>query len=220
MILKCENVEPITRCHLSYANDLAERGEDLARALQRPRINDDFQAIASDYLREAFASAPGMPYLDVFVFSQTATDRLLDELLLPAAEHYLPGSDREPLQRVWGVDGEYGRHYSFLKAITALWHVLIDPNTRATFKIDLDQVFPQRELVDEGGGTAFDHFRSPLWGAQGRDAEGRTVELGLLAGALVNEKDIDDGLFAPFTRDLQTRTRAIVRSCRFETDSE
>jgi hypothetical protein len=109
----------------------------------------------------------------------------------------LGGRDVEPLRRVFGVDGEYGRHYSFLKALSVLWHVLVDQRIRATFKIDLDQVFPQEQLVAEGGGSAFEHFQSPLWGSCGRDATGDEVELGMLAGALVNEKDIARGLFTP-----------------------
>jgi hypothetical protein len=73
--------------------------------------------------------------------------------------------------------------------------VLVDPGIKATFKIDLDQVFPQAVLVAETGSSAFEHLGSPLWGARGRDAEGRPIELGLLAGALVNEADIGRGLF-------------------------
>ena len=60
-----------------------------------------------------------MQHLDVYVFSEAATDRLIDEVLAPAVAQYLPGHDIEPLRRVFGVDGEYGRHYSFLKAIAA-----------------------------------------------------------------------------------------------------
>ena len=138
-----------------------------------------------------------MPHLDVYVFSEAATDRLMDEVLVPAMEQFHGGHDIEPLRRVLGVDGEYGRHYSFLKAVSALWHVLVDPRVRATFKIDLDQVFPQEQLVEEGGGSVFEHFQSPLWGARGSDANGHAVELGMLAGALVNERDIARGLFTP-----------------------
>ena len=138
-----------------------------------------------------------MPNLDVYVFSEAATDRLIDDVLAPAAERYLGANDLEPLRRVFGVDGEYGRHYSFLKAVSAVWHVLVEPRVRATFKIDLDQVFPQERLVEEGAGSAFEHFQSPLWGARGTDADGGAVELGMLAGALVNEKDIARGLFTP-----------------------
>ncbi len=155
------------------------------------------KSVARDYLQEAFASAPDMPHLDVYVFSEAATERLIDEVLAPAAEQYLDGDDIDLLRRVFGVDGEYGRHYSFLKAVSALWHVLVNQQVRATFKFDLDQVFPQQRLVEEGGGSAFEHFQSPLWGAMGKDADGQAVELGMLAGALVNEHDIAHGLFTP-----------------------
>jgi hypothetical protein len=112
------------------------------------------------------------------------------------------------LHAVVGVDGEYGRHYSVLKAIAALWHVAIDPAVRATFKIDLDQVFPQDVLLAETGQTAFGHLATPLWGAMARDAEGREIELGMLAGALVNERDIARGLFTPDV-DLPKRPPAL-----------
>jgi hypothetical protein len=91
----------------------------------------------------------------------------------------------------------YGRHYTFLKAIAAFWHVFVNPEVRATFKIDLDQVFPQEILVEETGKTAFQHLMSPLWGAEGIDDDGNPVSLGLIAGALVNEEDISSSLFTP-----------------------
>ncbi len=177
----------------------------MACALSVSVTHTGLKTVARDYLQEALAAAPNMPHLDVYVFSEAATDRLIDEVLAPAVEQYLGGHDIELLRRVFGVDGEYGRHYSFLKAVSALWHVLVDQRVRATFKIDLDQVFPQEQLVEEGGGSAFEHFRSPLWGACGRDADDRAVELGMLAGALVNEKDIARGLFTPDV----TRTSSI-----------
>jgi hypothetical protein len=96
-----------------------------------------------------------------------------------------------------GVDGEYGRHYTFLKAIAALWQVLINTRIKGTFKIDLDQVFPQNELVRETGTSAFGHFKTPLWGAKGLDEDDKRIELGMIAGALVNEEDIGRSLFTP-----------------------
>ncbi|MBA7539651.1 hypothetical protein ES705_31931 [subsurface metagenome] len=105
--------------------------------------------------------------------------------------------DAEKLLQVFGVDGEYGRHYSFLKAMAAAWNVLIDPKVRATFKIDLDQVFPQKELVEQSGASAFEHFRNSLWGAKGTGDKGQELELGMVAGALVNEKDIQKSLYTP-----------------------
>ncbi len=152
--------------------------------------------VAPDYLRQEFRKAGGFKHLRVFLFTENETDKLLKEVLLPAAKHFLKKSVNE-LPTVFGVDGEYGRHYSFLKAIAALWKILIDPEIRATFKIDLDQVFPQQELVGETGASALEHFRTPLWGAEGTDSSGQPVELGMIAGALVNEKDIAQSLFTP-----------------------
>ena len=60
---------------------------------------------------------------------------------------------------------------------------MIDDRIRATFKIDLDQVFPQDELVSETGKSAFEHFKTDLWGAWGVDSSGNHVELGMIAGS-------------------------------------
>lgn len=146
--------------------------------------------LAKDYIESEIRNAGGFRNIDVYVFTEADTARLVNEVLVPA------GGDAEALD-VFGVDGEYGRHYSFLKAVSALWNATKDPGVKATFKIDLDQVFPQRELVEQSGASAFEHFKSPLWGAHGTDTEGNAVELGMIAGALVNEKDIHKGLFTP-----------------------
>ena len=74
---------------------------------------------------------------------------------------------------------------------------MIDPEIEATFKIDLDQIFPQQELIEQTGASAFEHLQTPLWGATGQDTEGHPIELGMIAGALVNQRDIDQGLFTP-----------------------
>ncbi len=163
--------------------------------------HDGLGAVARPYIEAELERAGGLRHLDVVVVTEADALRLVDEVIVPAlalrmgesaAVAAAPG-----LRAVVGVDGEYGRHYSFLKAIAAVWHVAIDPAVRATFKIDLDQVFPQDVLVAETGRTAFGHLATPLWGAIGRDADGRDIELGMLAGALVNERDIARGLFTP-----------------------
>jgi len=151
--------------------------------------------VAGPYLRRVLEETGPYPNLRVYAFTESDTARLLT--LLTSLDSKQATEWREWIAPVFGVDGEYGRHYSFLKAIAAVWQVFMDPGLRATFKIDLDQVFPQKELVEQGGGTAFTHFRSPLWGATGVDAWGEPVYFGLLAGALVNEKDIHRGLFTP-----------------------
>lgn len=153
-------------------------------------------AIAREYLQAELAKAGGTENVDVYVFTEDDTRAIYEEIIVPAIEHYV-GKDRNPeyIKKVFGVDGAYGRHYSFLKAVAVFWNVLINPEIKATFKIDLDQVFPQEELVAEGGGSAFDHFKSSLWGAHGCDSWGNKVELGMIAGSLVNEKDIGKSLY-------------------------
>lgn len=68
---------------------------------------------------------------------------------------------------------------------------------KATFKIDLDQVFPQTELIEQTGASAFEYFQTLLWGASGQDSKGKPIEMGMIAGALVNQRDIHKGLFTP-----------------------
>ena len=152
------------------------------------------QAAARRYVERELERVGGGRELDVFVVSEADARHIVDDVVAPAARHFL-GLD--PSLDVIGVDGEYGRHYSFLKAIAAVWQVLIDPGVRATFKIDLDQVFPQAQLVETTGRSAFEHLKTPAWGADGRDHAGRPVELGMIAGTLVNERDIGAGLFTP-----------------------
>jgi len=163
--------------------------------------HDGLGPVAGPYVAVELARSGGLRHLDVVAVTEGDARRLVAEVLVPAlalargeaaAEVAKPG-----MHVVLGVDGEYGRHYSFLKAIAALWHVAIDRGVRATFKIDLDQVFPQDVLLRETGRSALDHLRTSLWGAAALDAHGREIDLGMLAGALVDERDIERGLFTP-----------------------
>ena len=149
--------------------------------------------VARSWLERELALAGGLRHLDVYVFTEADAGRLLERALAPLAGK----GPAAAMADVFGVDGPYGRHYSFLKAVAVLWQVSIDPGVRAVFKIDLDQVFPQPDLEREAGGSMADLFRTPLWGARGTDAEGAPVELDMIAGALVNERDIGCGLFTP-----------------------
>jgi hypothetical protein len=153
--------------------------------------------IAGEYLKEEFSKSGGLKNINLYVLTEADTNQLNKEILAPAARHFLNQHNAEEILSVFGADGEYGRHYSFLKAISAFWNVFIDPNTRATFKIDLDQVFPQKELLEQGGGSALEHFKTPLWGAQGIDTNENIYNLDMIAGALVNQKDVSKGLFTP-----------------------
>ena len=172
-------------------------GQQLTCLLSVSVTHDGLHAIARQYLAEALQEGDPLPGLKIVMLTESDSQRLITEILAPAARHYLGVEDAQAKLNVLGVDGEYGRHYSFLKAIAALWEVLVDPQIEATFKIDLDQVFPQEQLLQETGKTAFQHLQSSLWGAQGIDNHGHPVDLGMIAGALVNEGDIMDGLFTP-----------------------
>ncbi|NKB23761.1 MAG: hypothetical protein GKR87_05160 [Kiritimatiellae bacterium] len=171
--------------------------EKLACLLSVSVTHRGLQPVCKDYLQAAFRHSKGLKNIDLYVFTELDTQKLLDKVLIPAAELYTGSKEAAELLNIFGVDGKYGRHYSFLKAILPIWQSCKDPNIQATFKIDLDQVFPQNELVTETKQSAFEHFTSPLWGAQGLDTEGQTIELGMIAGALVNERDIAKSLFAP-----------------------
>jgi hypothetical protein len=156
--------------------------------------------IARPYLNEELIRAGFLKNIDVFMFTEEDTHRIINEVLGPSAEHYLKLRDPAKELSMLGVDGEYGRHYSFLKAIAALWKVFIQQDVSATFKIDLDQVFPQPDLVAQTGASTFEHFKTPLWGARGKDSRGKDVELGMIAGALVNESDIGHSVYTPDVR--------------------
>ena len=173
--------------------------EELTCVLSASVTHEGLQGIVKEYIEYELEKAHGLPGLKVYLFTEAETSELIHEILVPAAKRYLDDDkDLSILFReVVGVNGKYGRHYSFLKAITAFWQVFIDPGKKATFKIDLDQVFPQEKLLDETGKTAFQHMMSPLWGAEGVDYQGNPVYLGMIAGALVNEKDITASLFTP-----------------------
>lgn len=158
--------------------------------------HEGLRELARGYIEKELGRHGGLKMMDLYAFTEADTRKIISEILGPAGAHYLEKQDAELLLGIFGVDGEYGRHYSFLKAVAAFWHVFIDPRIRATFKIDLDQVFPQKELVAETGCSAFEHFLTPLWGAHGLDGRGRPVELGMIAGALVNASDIGRSLFS------------------------
>ncbi|GEM_PF-106114 len=157
--------------------------------------HEGLHAVARDYIREELGGAP--EGLDLFAFTEADTRALVSDVLAPAAEKFFGTENAAALLQVFGTDGEYGRHYSFLKAITALWQVVCNDSIKGTFKIDLDQIFPQENLVAETGKSAFEHFANPLWGAKAKDVSGNALELGMIAGALVNEADIENGLFTP-----------------------
>jgi len=145
-------------------------------------------------VRNLLRRAGRLQHLDGYVFTEADARRLIDETIAPAVTRFLRDRDAKLLDAI-GVDGRYGRHYSFLKEIAAWWNVMVDSSVIATYKFDLDQTFPQDVLVNETGHSAMEHLSKPTWGAYGTDADGESIELGMMAGSLVNESDIASSLF-------------------------
>ncbi len=183
-----------------------DKQERLTVVLSTSTTHRGLHNLVRPYFKDLFEKHGNLLHTNLFIFSEDATDEIFRQVLLPLQKKFFPEADVGGLREVFGVDGEYGRHYSFLKAIGAFWQVFIDPQIKATFKIDLDQVFPEEELEAETGSTALQLLSSAVWGAKGRDADGHLVELGMIAGALVNARDIGRGLFTadvPFPRQVQ-----------------
>ncbi len=174
--------------------------EKLTCLLSVSTTHDGLHAFIKEYFESELHKAGKLEHLNVYLFTENDTKEIVKEVLAPLAEIFFPERDGQTLQDIFGVDGEYGRHYTFLKAIAAFWQVFIDPGIKATFKIDLDQVFPQEELLEESGASALEHFKTPLWGAEAVDYWGNEIELGMIAGALVNQSDIGESLFTPDVR--------------------
>jgi hypothetical protein len=168
--------------------------------------HEGLHEIARPYIEEEISGSDFLNHINVYVFTENDTRQIVNDILIPATEYFLQSSKAAIELEMFGVDGEYGRHYSFLKAMAAFWNVFIDPRIKATFKIDLDQVFPQQILVEQTGASAFEHFMTSLWGAHGTDFRGKPIELGMIAGALVNQSDIDKSLF---TADIRFPERAL-----------
>ena len=173
-----------------------DKDEKITCILSVSSTHKGLHGLAKKYIEDELKKEKRIRNLNVLVFTEADTALLVRDILKPAAERYgINGKDL--LYEILGVDGEYGRHYSFLKAIAAFWQVFFSAEIKGTFKFDLDQFFPQRELVEQTGASAFEHLMTPLWGATGTDSSGNSMELGMIAGALVNQNDIKNSLFTP-----------------------
>lgn len=151
--------------------------------------HDHINKIAKKYIKNLLKNED-LSNLNIYIFTEDDTKNIVDSFEVNS-------NDKDKIKKVFGVEGMYGRHYSFLKAVLPLWNQVMDENIKAVFKIDLDQVFPQDNLLKETGSYAFEKFKSPLWGAEGIDHLGNKVELGMIAGSLVNEDDIQKSIYEP-----------------------
>ena len=79
--------------------------------------HERLQTLGKSYLKQVLAASEPLDQLNIFAFTETDTNSLIEKVLLPILEHSSLGDDAKAMLSVFGVDGRYGRHYSFLKAI-------------------------------------------------------------------------------------------------------
>ncbi len=146
------------------------------------------EKIALKYLKSIIKKNLNLKHIDLFLFDEDTCNKISSILF----------QNNDQTNNIMGVNGNYGRHFTFLKYILLLWNKFVDSNMRYSFKIDLDQIFDQEVLLKTTGFSIFEIFKNQrYWGGTATDQEGKNVDLGLLAGALVNKKDISQGLFTP-----------------------
>lgn len=165
-----------------------EKNEKVTVVLSISCTHDSLNKIAKDYIRYTLKNY-NLNHLMIYAFTDKDVKKMIDIVIKDETK-------RTEAKNVIGVSGKYGRHYSFLKAVSAFWSYYIDSKIKATFKIDLDQVFDQKALQKYTGKFAFETFKDRLWGAVGIN-NGEEVQLGMVAGALVNKADIKKSLFEP-----------------------
>ena len=144
--------------------------------------------IALKYIKTIIKKHLNLKFINVFLFDEDVCNNINSILF----------STSKDTDNIMGVNGNYGRHYTFLKYILLIWNKIVDKDVRYSFKIDLDQVFDQELLLKTTGFSIFEIFKNQKnWGGTAIDYEGKKVDLGLLAGALVNKADISKSLFTP-----------------------
>ena len=150
--------------------------------------HEGLEEIALKYIKIIIKKYLKLKHINIFLFDEDTCNKITSSIF----------SSKDNTNNNLGVNGNYGRHYNFLKYILLLWNKFIDHNVRYTFKIDLDQIFDQETLFKTTGFSIFDIFKNQKnWGGSATDYEGNKVDLGLLAGALVNKNDVSEGLFTP-----------------------
>jgi len=186
-----------------YKEDKTLQVEKMDLILSVSVTHRGLQKIAGQYLSSEIKDLK-LDFLNVYAFTEDVTEKIVKKILVPIYEKSKKNNSKSDsknieknLLEIFGVNGKYGRHYSFLKAISLLWKLGKNNRLKGTFKIDLDQIFPQERLKRDTNLSLFQHFKSDLWGARAVDCHGEDVELGMIAGSLVNESDFDKSLYSP-----------------------
>lgn len=170
----------------------AQENEKAKIVLSVSCTHETLKNIAKDYLMEKLEQVE-LDYLDIYIFTENECEVLLDMLY----KDKLGEAELIRMKEIIGVDGKYGRHYSFLKGIAPFFSKFIDSRIKLTFKIDLDQVFDQKKIKAYTGSYALEKFKNKKLGATAVDSQGKKVRLGMIAGYLINDVDIHKSMYEP-----------------------
>ena len=180
--------------HLDKALDIeCKRGnlknsEKITLILSLSVTHKGLEDIAFEYVKSKISEKLKLKFINIFIFDENRTSKIIKKLF-PKNIDYAD---------LFGVNGNYGRHYTFLKYVLILWNKLIDKSFNYSFKIDLDQVFDQNFLIRLSKMSIFEIFKNQkLWGGTGIDCENRVVDLGMLAGGLVNKGETHKDYLIP-----------------------
>ena len=165
-----------------------DKSDKITLVLSVSVTHQGLEKIALKYIKFIIKKHLKLKHIDLFLYDEDTCNKITSSVF----------PDKDPTNNIMGVNGNYGRHFTFLKYILLLWNKFVDSKMRYSFKIDLDQIFDQEVLFETTGFSVFEIFKNQkYWGGTATDQDGYNVDLGLLAGALVNKKDISQGLFTP-----------------------
>ena len=146
------------------------------------------EKFATKYIEFLIKKKLKLKFIKVFIFDENKSSQIINTIF----------PKNNDFEEYFGVNGNYGRHYTFLKYILLLWNKVIDENFNYSFKIDLDQVFDQKFLLKISNQSFFEILKSQAyWGGSGYDYKDRFVDLGMLAGGLINKGDTSKGYLVP-----------------------
>ena len=104
---------------VTYENEQSGNTDKVNCVLSVSVTHERLQTLGKSYLKQVLAASEPLNQLNIFAFTETDTNTLIDKVLLPILEKSSASEDAKEMLSVFGVDGRYGRHYSFLKAIVA-----------------------------------------------------------------------------------------------------
>ena len=126
------------------------------------------ERIALKYIKSIIKKHLKLKHIDLFLYDEDTCSKITSSIF----------PDKDQTNNIMGVNGNYGRHFTFLKYILLLWNKFVDSKMRYSFKIDLDQIFDQEVLLETTGFSIFEIFKNQkYWGGTATDQDGYNLSL-------------------------------------------